>query len=91
MIEKHTPGPWMFDGSVSVEAGGQLVSLVYSTVRHDGFGTNLVANALLIAAAPDLFEALSTLERVSGSACSYDDPARVAARLAIAKAIGGEA
>ena len=45
-------------------------------------------NAHLIAAAPDLLEALERLERLSGSAMMTDDPAREWARAAIAKAKG---
>jgi hypothetical protein len=44
------------------------------------------ANARLIAAAPDLLAALERLERLSWSALAPDDPVRVSARAAIAKA-----
>jgi len=40
----------------------------------------------MIAAAPELYAALETLERLSGSAMMHDDPARVAARAALLKA-----
>lgn len=54
----HTPGPWTSD-FVKITAGGKeggLVALVYA----QGSG-NLDGNSNLIAAAPDLFEALDAL------------------------------
>ena len=47
-----------------------------------------IANARLIAAAPDLLEALENLERTAGLPAMENDPSRVAARAAIAKAKG---
>jgi len=46
------------------------------------------ANARLIAAAPELLEALIDIERTAGIAASESDPVRVRARAAIAKATG---
>ena len=45
-------------------------------------------DARLIAAAPELLEALENLERTAGLPAMSDDPVRVAARAAIAKARG---
>jgi hypothetical protein len=48
------------------------------------------ANAHLIAAAPELLEALETMERLAGTPMMEDDPARVAAQKALRKARGEE-
>ena len=47
-------------------------------------------NAYLLAAAPDMYEALETIERVAGIGMMEDDPARVKARDAVRKARGEE-
>ena len=53
---KFTPGPWHSMGSTTIEAADEeticLLSAMYRTKKE------LKANALLIAAAPDLLEAL---------------------------------
>jgi len=49
-----------------------------------------IAIARLIAAAPDLLKALENLEHTAGLPVMSDDPARVAARAAIAKAKGDD-
>ena len=59
-MSKHTPGPWVAKGpSVETEDGGLIAAVLDPTER----GTTVpdpyvVANAHLIAAAPDLLEAL---------------------------------
>lgn len=47
-----------------------------------------IANATLMTAAPDMYEALETIERVAGIGMMEDDPARVKARDALRKARG---
>lgn len=97
---KHTPGPWRIDRAIAYDDGDNGMSAV--SISGDGWGEFakcLVkfddedppegqANARLIAAAPDLLSALERLEMVSGLALMSDDPARMAARAAIAKAKG---
>ena len=88
---KHTPGPWkrkdnfvyspMFD-----EDDTLFVSIA---VACTGIAP-AIANATLIAAAPDMYEALETIERVAGIGMMEDDPARVKARDALRKARGEE-
>ena len=51
---------------------------------------NIEANINLIASAPDMYEALETIERVAGIGMMEDDPARVKARDALRKARGEE-
>lgn len=62
MTTKHTPGPWSFktvstDGASSVKgADGRGVASVSGNIRRPA--DEMVANAALIAAAPELLEAL---------------------------------
>lgn len=96
-MTKHTPGPWKVsradrDGAevraiASVAWCGAAASFgLTETQTIDG--DEAYVNACLIAAAPDLLAALEDLERTAGLAASHDDPVRVAARAAIAKARG---
>ena len=89
-MSKHTPGPWQWtqhiDPTISIykDGFGQIARLYDSSA-----GTGK-ANARLIAAAPDLLEALqSIIEDIDsefGTDCDYNK-----ARAAIAKATGGSA
>ena len=90
-MSKHTPGPWHLaeveNGSIKhmVPVGPDGYSLC--TVVHDGdtpFGAIYMdADARLIAAAPELLEALQMLLEFPNTG-----PATSAARAAIAKATG---
>ena len=99
-MSKHTPGPWQwtqhFDPTISIykDGFGQIARLYDSSA-----GTGK-ANARLIAAAPDLLEALQGILGYfdSGNSVSVSQAtikARSdevkAARAAIAKATGGAA
>ena len=90
---KHTPGPWQ----VTIDCGANVIRAAEKEVR-DGviaymfsdcvastWGGVNEANARLIAAAPDL---LAALIDVVGDDESLQNPWRVAARAAIAKATG---
>jgi hypothetical protein len=92
-MSKHTPGPWQARGS-TVLAKSRIgtnctdadvavygAPLVCESIRSD-------ANARLIAAAPDLLEALRSLELSADLPAMFNDPVRVKARAAIAKAEG---
>jgi hypothetical protein len=65
MESKHTPGPWtVYDdsndgktGRIEIAAIGKTVARIYNSVPAQD-----LPNALLMAAAPDLLEALSNLE-----------------------------
>ncbi len=102
-MNKHTPGPWVVGepnkgpvaGTVPVHTAdymesyraGQLVCSVYGTAAFSD------ANARLIAAAPDLLDALQKLVGyLDGTVGDYhlENYALPAARSAVAKAIGGE-
>ena len=92
----HTPGPWTSgraipaDDTVSriVRAGADHIAVVMDL---DGAAQEAVDNARLIAAAPDLLDALRRVMRHvpadTGGASLSDDLYR--ARLAIARATGG--
>lgn len=101
---KHTPGPWRvtdLDQHPGIENHNESVSIIIFGYRK-GLDTNpyddsgvrgktrkeAIANAHLIAAAPDLLEALESI--VECLEYSDDPPACMAmARAAIAKAKGG--
>ena len=92
METKHTPGPWrMFDKDWAT--GAQTIHADVAWTRHPESGLVCssrtreedAANALLIAAAPELFEALKAMRMKYGEyACEACD----AADAAIAKATG---
>ncbi|HGW5815188.1 hypothetical protein [Pseudomonas aeruginosa] len=98
-MSKHTPGPWGQDkwGSLQTE-GGQDVLLRGITTISAGSDERIAeaeANTRLIAAAPELLEALIAMEREKSDYMTRNnlgDPAiettNKLARAAIAKATG---
>lgn len=63
---KHTPGPWHFDGKEQVYGGGgggNIVCLSPAVEGWDDSAKRWDTNAHLIAAAPDMLEALEYLRR----------------------------
>jgi len=102
MSEKHTPGPWEFDDKNS--SGFPLLCLYAADNRNPFHGSRsdaeMNANARLIAAAPDLLDALRNTASMLRSACLAitDTEARqmaletvAEANTAIAKATGVKA
>lgn len=100
-MSKHTPGPWFVTGQMTkyVEArisGGliQEVAACGPTEADGGYGDQQRANANLIAAAPNLLEALEMLlytrtqERGLQNAKPGESPLHDRCRAAIAKARG---
>jgi hypothetical protein len=101
MSTEHTPGPWTLEISDVPQTnkpfcgicGADGAGIVYATLRAPG---ELIANARLIAAAPDLLAALQALHACHRGFSSspdwgaLDDEARAAAESAIAKATGEE-
>ena len=63
-MSKHTPGPWDFswhiqpNGCPTVGHKGLMVCMVAHSAKDQDQKETALANANLIAAAPDLFEAL---------------------------------
>lgn len=73
-MNKHTPGPWnRIKGDRNVYSAAGTVCKTPAILGGGSAATNWEANARLIAAAPDLLEALEELER-SVFAGSYEDP-----------------
>ena len=102
---QHTPGPWAvfkgYDGSLSVSAtksfrinnisaGTPVICDVYPHLDADGFSGE--ANARLIAAAPDMLEALQNMLGLT-EASDYMAQGEIEqqARAAIVKATGSAA
>lgn len=92
-MSKHTSGPWrthLTDDTLVIDAVGVPVATMDGNYI-DGSHSNIEANARLIAAAPDLLEALEKIlvsDREGYPNCNLfsDDLAR--AKAAIAKAKG---
>lgn len=84
---KHTPGPWRVESGPyyrAIRVDGEVIA----DVRQIGRSFN-ESNARLLAAAPDLLEALEgLLAVVEQNDLPLSDPERIAARAAIAKAKG---
>ena len=83
----HTPGPWIIDrGQIRDTDGNSLASVPYSLG-----GTQDCANARLIAAAPDMFDALQGVVDYLETFVCHDEQGRIAlskAQETIAKAKG---
>ena len=88
----HTPGPWYIEPTGERTCNGPTVSIDQSPLKivarpdwhldHEEY----MANARLIAAAPDLLEALENLLEECLGVDFQDNGAKDAARAAIAKA-----
>ena len=95
MNAKHTPGPWIAEpcghaDRVDVWTGSGIghVAAVSTGLTPD---PSAKANARLIAASPELFEALETLvQRVSDLGANGFSQEVAKGKAAIAKAKGGE-
>lgn len=90
---KHTPGPW--EASLNVCETRWLIYTQEQSLRHRGYLASTAetnedseANAKLMAAAPDLLDALKELVTVAESHISCPCPEIDEARAAIAKAEG---
>jgi hypothetical protein len=88
-MSKHTPGPWHTAGEqgVQIRSAKDQIAKVW-TMR----GNEWKANARLIAAAPELLEALKEIvDAADGAGWEQLDPSFKKARAAIAKATGEQA
>lgn len=92
-MSKHTPGPWRVvqdPTNISLQVYGQTLAL-FECWRRSDEQTEL-ANARLVAAAPDLLASLQLMvDRfldTEGSYGAWENDALEAARAAIAKATG---
>jgi len=91
---KHTPGPWVIDWNVSrldvfSSDAATLVATLRRSTLSDGIDKTAISNARLIAAAPDLLEALEDCLRVVEFLASDSCPTTIQnAKAALAKATG---
>lgn len=92
---KHTPGPWAYwpeccraGGMVTAQSGAHVAA----PTDYPGWTQLTQANALLIAAAPDLLEVLEEVAECAEYWSEYDVPLGIHDRIkaAIAKAKGEE-
>ena len=89
MEKKHTTGPWHWNGGCNVTVGSGAY-MIAATSRwqweeeQNRPTSEQIANARLIAAAPELLEALIGVVKVADRATKEFDKARAA----ISKAIG---
>ena len=99
MSAKHTPGPWSFGYGMTQEHGYVLGvgvttkpdwTVVCAVSRPGDVNAIDEANARLIAAAPDLLEALKACDEAMSYMSEYDIPITLPdmVKAAIAKAIG---
>jgi hypothetical protein len=92
-MSKHTPGPWSVDDphQIWAESAGEYVAITrvedWDTIPRE----QAEANARLIAAAPELLEALKAMLTNWEEAPAYGSDAAAKARAAIAKATGEQA
>src|SRR5690606_2736111 len=99
---KGTPGPWQLSietptiikqdmSSIGLSRGGVLIASACGHISSELYPTyeQAIANARLIAAAPELLEALTEIVAAAdGDGWKQLDPSFAAARAAIAKATG---
>lgn len=84
-MSKHTPGPWVVDeshhyGSINNAVLTRHIAMVSQYCSVTGDQEENAANARLIAAAPELLEALeasNTLLRIKRHACENPEVCRV--------------
>ena len=96
---KHTPGPWAIDDHqagdcyayVIPESGSILGAICRVDLPLDSYGQGL-ADARLMAAAPDLLAVLQELQESAAYWSEYDVPLGIVSRInnAIEKAIGSK-
>lgn len=87
-MTKHTPGPWHVQKSDDPKAGLLIKPIPGDVVAECDPLPEMASNARLIAAAPELLEALQNLENDDGR---IPDHAWAMVQAAIAKATGGAA
>jgi hypothetical protein len=96
-MNKHTPGPWQIEFAEDIDLPNHvgisakkhsLLAQVVWCMENDERTPHCEANARLIAAAPDLLEALCKLAELYDAMGAPRGPCRIIADAAIAKAIG---
>jgi hypothetical protein len=89
-MSTYTPGPWVAQGNLVMKDVIAICDTAVNVTYYDEWE----ANARLIAAAPDLLEALRDIaglndEDGNSRICEDDDACRDRALMAITKATGG--
>ena len=88
-MTQHSSGTWIARGNTVFTEGDWACSVAVATNIGSLRKAEMNANARLIAAAPEMFEALRTIvEYGPQSGMKADAPMLIAARAAIAKATG---
>lgn len=90
----HTPGPWELDESlrgnsytaISGEDWIELATVVTRMKSSDEYSPEGLANARLIAAAPELLAALEDMFALFADHAQYDEDGHEAAAVAVARA-----
>ena len=82
----YTQGKWIYRGNSCVGTANQLVACVYP--MEDERPQENAANARLIAAAPDLLEALKLMVEIVELVVPFEGASMRRARAAITKATG---
>jgi hypothetical protein len=94
-MSKHTPGPWVVDPRAKLRVFAANKATVASAGCTDTERSSWEANARLIAAAPELLEALQLMLDAHLDTSGTDGPLQMAAKdaadAAIAKATGEQA
>lgn len=88
-MSKHAPAPWSVDIAnvlLGVEHGDEISDLVGNRVCEVSPLSSKLPNAYLIAAAPDLLEALESLYNAVDSCVDLTPEVMLHARIAIEKA-----
>lgn len=90
-MKAHTPGPWKLEGNwVDGKLGGWISTLhpspLFELIPITGTKDEIIANARLIAAAPDLLAALQECEAAEDATHDQQADAFRNARAAISKA-----
>lgn len=94
-MNKHTPGPWYLDEvsaddwQVNSDLHDHCLFQITPTIGVESLTDEDKANARLIAAAPELLEALLALLNVSEELCGLELKEIKKGRALIAKATGG--
>jgi hypothetical protein len=86
-MSKHTPGPWYID-PIKAHANGNRRIMAEQCTPVAVVPDHLVADARLIAAAPDLLTALHEIAEWTDRYTTPGHPISTVARAAIAKARG---
>lgn len=84
-MSAHTPGPWKA-GNVENRTGGRSAVLIWADGGDDLGEARTFADARLMAAAPELLEALERMVAMFADHTQYDEEGYETAAVAVARA-----